>query len=282
MSSLNTNQKQILEKLFQMREGYVLNFSDRTMEEFFRDDVDVEIYQDEYNYSSGSKANMIRGFWLKANDELVGFSIVKLIEYIEGQILLGYLKEEDFPKKLLDVGKNIARELLGVSERRGAREVTDNDFLEREFSDIEIEKLNFDDATNIVLRQRIEEINKCLYQKASLSVVFLCGSTLEGILLGVALRNPQLFNESISSPKDDNGNVKSFQNWSLANFIDVAGSLGVIGKDVKKFSHVLRDFRNYIHPYEQLTSEFNPDEHTALICWQVLKAAIFQIYSSKK
>lgn len=33
-----------IEKLFQMGSGYVLNFSDRTMGEFFRDDVRLNIY----------------------------------------------------------------------------------------------------------------------------------------------------------------------------------------------------------------------------------------------
>jgi hypothetical protein len=44
--------------------------------------------------------------------------------------------------------------------------------------------------------------------------------------------------------------------------------------DVKKFSHGLRDFRNFIHPHEQMASGFTPDQHTAEICFQVLKAAL--------
>ena len=34
------------------------------------------------------------------------------------------------------------------------------------------------------------------------------------------------------------------------------------------------DFGNYMHPYEQLVSHFTPDEHTATVCYQVLKAAL--------
>ena len=56
--------------------------------------------------------------------------------------------------------------------------------------------------------------------------------------------------------------------------IDVACEVGVLKLDIKKFSHGLRDFRNYIHPYEQMTSGFTPDEHTAKVCFQVLKAAL--------
>ena len=61
------------------------------------------------------------------------------------------------------------------------------------------------------------------------------------------------------------------------NFIKRFSELGFLKEDVKKFSHALRDFRNYIHPYQQAASGFNPDIHTAKICWQVLKAAIFQL-----
>ena len=39
MANLTTLDKQILEKLFQMGGGYVLNFSDRTMGEFFREEI---------------------------------------------------------------------------------------------------------------------------------------------------------------------------------------------------------------------------------------------------
>ncbi len=71
--------------------GYVLNFSDRTMGEFFRDDVGMDIYEKKYNYGSGSKANRLRGFWLTADDKTVGNVIIKLLEYIENQILIDNL-----------------------------------------------------------------------------------------------------------------------------------------------------------------------------------------------
>jgi hypothetical protein len=55
MATLNTNDKQLLEKLFQMGGGYVLNFSDRTFGEFFKDDIgiDIDIFDQKYNYASG-------------------------------------------------------------------------------------------------------------------------------------------------------------------------------------------------------------------------------------
>ena len=156
-------------------------------------------------------------------------------------------------------------------------EVKEEDFLTHEFKDISLEKLGLDSVITETLNLRIDEIKKCLNAKAPLSVIFLSGSTLEGILLGIASKLPKEFNQSKSAPKDKEGKVKSFQDWTLSNFIDVSSDVGFLKEDVKKFSHALRDFRNYIHPYGQISNRFNPNEHTALMCWQVLKAAIFQI-----
>ena len=114
MASLNTNEKQVLEKLFQMGGGYVLNFSDRTMDEFFKDDIGIDIYSTKYMYGSGSKANRMRGLWSAGDDKLVGKSIAKLIEYIENQILIDNLKREDFPGERIKAGKKIAERLLGA------------------------------------------------------------------------------------------------------------------------------------------------------------------------
>ena len=46
-----------------MGSGYVLNFSNRTFEEFIIDITGRSIYDGRYDYGSGSKANRLRGFW---------------------------------------------------------------------------------------------------------------------------------------------------------------------------------------------------------------------------
>ncbi len=153
----------------------------------------------------------------------------------------------------------------------------ENDFLEKQIDEISIYKLGLDGMITDTLNYRFEEIKKCLSNQASLAVIFLIGSTLEGILLGVASKYPKEYNQSKAAPRDKEQKVFQFYSWTLNNFIDVAFDVGHIKKDVKQFSHVLRDFRNYIHPYQQMNERFNPDKHTAAICWQVLKAAIFQL-----
>ena len=160
-------------------------------------------------------------------------------------------------------------------------EIKEDDFLKNEFDEISLYSLGLEGVIADILNIRFQEIKKCLNADAPMSVIFLCGSTLEGILLGIALKFPREFNMSIAAPKDKEDKVKTFPNWTLNNLIDVACEVGFLNEDVKKFSHSLRDFRNYIHPYEQMSSNFNPDNHTAKISWHVLKAAIFQIAKKK-
>lgn len=152
-----------------------------------------------------------------------------------------------------------------------------DDFLEKEFENISLDKLNLDSFVTETLKVRFEEIKKCFSVKAHLSLIFLSGSSLEGILLGIALKNPKEFNQANSAPKDKIGKVKQLHDWTLSQLIETAGELKLIKEDVRKFSHALRDFRNYIHPYQQVSSGFFPDQNTAKICFQVLKAAIYQL-----
>lgn len=151
------------------------------------------------------------------------------------------------------------------------------EFLDKTYEDISLDGLEIDAFVYSILENRIHELQKCLKIDAPLAVIFHAGSILEGILLGVAQKNPKDFNTACTTPKSNEGSVKPFHEWTLNNYIEVAYTLGYLKEDVKKFSHGLRDFRNYIHPYQQASSRFNPDNNTAKICFQVLKAALAQI-----
>lgn len=183
--------------------------------------------------------------------------------------------------KLVRDGKDLKFTKAGEKDFEHLKEVNqdikEDDFLKREFSEISLDKLNLDSVITETLNVRLEEIKKCLAAKAPLSVIFLSGSCLEGVLLGIALKYQKEFNQTKAAPKDKENKILQFHQWTLNNFINAAHEVGLLKEDVKKFSHSLRDFRNYIHPYQQVSARFNPDEHTAKISWQVLKAALFQL-----
>ena len=68
MSDLTNAEKRKIERAFGMASGYVLNFSNRTFEEFILDSVGIEIYDEKYDYESGSKANRMRALWEETRD----------------------------------------------------------------------------------------------------------------------------------------------------------------------------------------------------------------------
>jgi len=186
-----------------------------------------------------------------------------------------YLSFDNY--KISRTNRNINIQSSNEEDELQAIDVNEDDFLKKEFKDISIDSLCFDGSIKNVIIQRIEEIQKCIRANAPLAAIFLSGSTLEGLLFGIASRHQMIFNQSDKSPKEKTGKVKQHRDWSLNDFIEVAYTEGYIREDVRKFSHYLRDFRNYIHPREQVDSNFHPDNYTANICWQVLKAAISQI-----
>lgn len=269
MSSLTSLEKRQFEDLFKMASGYVLDFSDRTFAQFFKENVEINIYDDRYAYNGGSKAKRLRAFWDKDVDGNVGKALKGLIELWRYQNELG--KDSRADKTYLECLKTVAR-LLG---KEVSPEETEEEFLKKYFGAISIADLDIDSTVAPFLESRIREAIECHHAGAPLAAIFMCGSVLEGLLLNFALKKPAAFNEAKSSPKNkETQKVKSFQDWTLSNLIDVAHEIGLLRLDVKKFSHAMRDFRNYIHPYEQMASKFNPDKHTAEICLQVLRAAV--------
>lgn len=272
MSQLKSHEKTIFEKLFN-RGGYVLNFNDKTFAAFFREHK-IDINNQKYQINGSSKMNRLRAFWELEPDLVVGRVLEALLKYA------CEIEQVDQSKqaKALEI---IAR-LQERASAKGKAEISEEDFLKRIFDQPDLSKLNLDSSLQVVIEQRISEIHKTLRVDSSLATIFLCGSTLEGLLLDVACKNAQQFNSANASPKDSNGKVLVLPNWTLANLIDVASEVGVLSLDIKKYSHSLRDFRNYIHPRHQVVQRFNPDKHTAEISWRVLQAALADLSGQRR
>jgi hypothetical protein len=80
MGMLTHFEKQKLERELCMGGGSVLNFSNRTFEEFFREVVGIQIFDPRYALGSGSKANRLRAFWQVATDEQLRVFLGGLME----------------------------------------------------------------------------------------------------------------------------------------------------------------------------------------------------------
>lgn len=177
-----------------------------------------------------------------------------------------------FNKNLPCIAESNEEIVLDGIENEEISSKKDTSTLQKEIHDLNIKNLKIEDSLLKVLEERLQEIEYCA-QNAPLACIFLVGSSMEGILLSIASQKPRLFNQSPSAPKKD-GTVKYFSDWKLSEFIEVAHSIGIIDLDVKKHTHSVRDFRNYIHPYQQALNKFSPNEDTIKIALQVFIAFI--------
>ncbi len=153
---------------------------------------------------------------------------------------------------------------------------TEEIFLMRQFPNPKLDTLNIESNLKVILETRLEEVARCFTSCCSLSAVILCGSILEGILLSIALQNTSKFVESKSAPLAQ-GKVKNIMDWRLVDLIQVSYEQQFIDQDIWKFSSIMREYRNYVHPYAQSLSNFSPTLHTAKICYQVVLGTIGQL-----
>lgn len=277
MSSLTDIEKRYLEKILSMQDGWVLDYTDATFGEFFSRHG-FGIHGSNYQTYGTSKAKKMRAFWAQESDDLVGKVLSEMLDSYEANC---DLNKREIDKSVLDKSRNIVSRLTGKSTPSKTGQTID-DFLHHEFTIPHIQKLPIEAQVIPIIESRLVEARTALGAGAYLSVIFLCGSILEAVLLGAAQKEPSRFNCASASPKADDGNAMRFNKWNLSQFIDVACEIKLLKPDVKKFSQGLRDFRNYIHPYEQVVSGFTPDEHTAKLCFQVLKAALASVAGERK
>lgn len=266
MANLENKTKTKLEHLLEMGGGYVLDFSNATFADFIQTSVGVDIDSSEY---TGSKAARLRQLWQKESNEVVVKLSLEMFEHAEMTRQMRNVKQSDGDRKLQAACIQEFRELTSASTASPA----DLEFLEKDYGKLNISEVPVPVTFRDVTQQRIYEIERCLKADAPLAVIFLSGSTLEGLLYAVAEKNIPQFNQCKSAPKHE-GKVKPLAAWTLNDFITTSHELHIIGTDVVKHAHAVKDFRNYIHPRQQIKDNFTPRLMTAKIAYQVLQAAI--------
>ena len=101
MAKLSFSEKQLIESVFGMSSGYVLNFRNREFEEFMSDVVEYNIYS---KYPGLSKAKMFREFLKDESEAYVGKAIILLINHMNDNDLIP-IEDKDKAVKLYELGK---------------------------------------------------------------------------------------------------------------------------------------------------------------------------------
>ncbi|GAA1457746.1 hypothetical protein NE857_21130 [Nocardiopsis exhalans] len=264
MADLDNVTKRKLESILEMSGGYVLDFSNARFADFVKTAIDIDPYE---KYPPGSKAVLLRRIWHEEPMAAVAKVNLELLEHWRIGKLVADQEPTSFEGTLYD---ELKEQFTPLAESVDA---ASTDFLAKDFGQIDITSLPRSLTSQAVVEARLREIDACQEAGAPLAVIFLVGSTLEGLLMELAIANAAEFTSAPSAPKE-RGRVKQLDQWKLADLIVVSHKLGILGADVFKFADQVRNFRNYIHPRQQLVERFEPRIETAKIAQQVLRAAL--------
>jgi hypothetical protein len=266
--------KQKLEHLLGMSGGYVLDYSNASFEDFVRNSIGV----DPYEQHSGSKAQVLRHLWFTLPNAEFARLTIDMLEYRRlaedlGRIEPSSAERAEIDRRLSEEVSEQLRPLLESADRLTHEEAV---FLAKDLGTLDLAHVDVPVDFQSVIADRLEEVETCYESGASLAVVILCGSTLEGLLYEIAKNHPTDYNRTAAAPRH-NGRVRPLPEWTLNDLLNSSRELGVLGEDVSKFAHSVREFRNYIHPQQQVKEGFRPRRVTAQIARQVLRAALDDI-----
>lgn len=131
------------------------------------------------------------------------------------------------------------------------------------------ETRQFGFITDLNLRAIIErdysEIQRAYIALCWKSVIILCGGVIEAILTDLLKSNGTAAKVAKSAPKNSD-----ITRWDLSNLIDVAVELSLVSAGVEKLSHPIREYRNLVHPGNELRSKLRFDAEEAKIAVEVL------------
>ncbi|GGQ65151.1 hypothetical protein [Kitasatospora griseola] len=121
----------------------------------------------------------------------------------------------------------------------------------------------------LLLQRRLDEARTCYANGAHVAAIVMLGSLLEGVLLQVILeRDRSLLGRA--EPRK----------VGLKVLIDKCYAVGWVEADAERFSQVLREYRNFVHPAAEAEEPHRPDRDTLGIGWQVVNAALNDLAAS--
>jgi hypothetical protein len=131
-----------------------------------------------------------------------------------------------------------------------------------------------------LLMNRWNECAACVAHDLPLAATVMMGGLLEALLIARInkLSDQSPVFKAKSAPKEKaTGSVLKLREWTLSSYIDVAHELGWISDTYKDVGSILRDYRNYIHPYKeyQHKKRINPDD--SKILWEIGKTIVRQV-----
>jgi hypothetical protein len=132
MADLTYKDKLLIERLFEMNTGYVMDFSNNSFSDLIYDSMKIHIYDEKYDYASGSKANRLRAFFNLESNYKVGLLLEHLLDYWNTKALIGErgfdVKQKPLYEECLKIATKLKTDII-VEEIDVIKEIeNDKDF----------------------------------------------------------------------------------------------------------------------------------------------------------
>jgi len=128
-----------------------------------------------------------------------------------------------------------------------------------------------------IVERDFHELNQRVFpMECHKSVVILAGGILEAILFDLLTSDPgrnALALASTKAPKKNKSGtaVKDIEDWTLSDLIDVAFVLKFLPPEREaSIDHVLRDYRNFIHPLVEIKQRYSITRSEAMMAMGAL------------
>lgn len=131
MADLTYIEKANVENFLGMKSGYVLDFSDRTFQEFVNDAVGLDINEEKYHYSSNSKANRLRQFIKTESNYTFGKLLSAFCDYWLSKVRTGEIdprNDENSYKECVKIFEKLKQETIVEHLEAIQPNVDDRDF----------------------------------------------------------------------------------------------------------------------------------------------------------
>lgn len=266
--TVTTAELRTVESVLEMGGGYVLGLSNRTFADFFQEHG-IDIYNRRFEDGGTSKANRLRSFLRSTAPPRSGQILAALLDYRQSGDCTDL--HADTLARYLAVVQRLGGSTPASVRAQPQGPITEAALLAHLFKPEVFERLPGDATLHAALITRMREAQRCMEHEGWLSAVILSGSVLEGMALGFGTAQPERVNRAYAAQY--NKTAPRLWDWKLHEWITVLTRLHAFSPNVEKFGHAVREFRNYVHPAEQLAHKFSPDGYTARISFHVVQAA---------
>ncbi|MCS6291438.1 MAG: hypothetical protein H8J66_00065 [Nitrospira sp.] len=143
-------------------------------------------------------------------------------------------------------------------------------------------KLVGEPAMREVLQRRWNECARCITAGVPLAAIVMIGGLVEALLLArvnVERDKSPIF-KAVAAPKDKStGKTIPLSGWTLKHYIDVAHELKWISQSARDVGAVMRDYRNYVHPFKEVSHGVVIHDDDAKLFWEISKSITRQLLS---